>query len=172
MDGDMSTRWSSRQAYEGGQSFEWIVVDLGTWHWVNRVVLKWEAAYARRYEIWAWNGSGWDVLARNNNGRGGTEALTFNSRPVRWIAMIGLEKFNSSWGYSLWEFEVYGSSGALSSVPSVGERSRTDEADPLRYGSATMDLTLPLDLEALMRLKSFPEAIDAPVPAEKLELQK
>jgi hypothetical protein len=106
-DGNLNTRWSSRQQYKGGQDFEWIWVDLQGSYNINRVVLRWEAAYATIYEIQIWDGFNWVVVYRNNNGRGGVETINFSARNTCCVAMVGVRKVNSSWGYSLWEFEVY-----------------------------------------------------------------
>jgi hypothetical protein len=111
-DGNLNTRWSSRQQYEGGQNFEWIWVDLQHWYNINRVTLRWETAYATIYEIQSWNGSRWVVNYRNNNGHGGVETINFSAINTCCVAMVGVSKVNSSWGYSLWELEVYGSGGA------------------------------------------------------------
>lgn len=117
-DGQLGTRWSSRQAYEGGQSFEWIYVNLGGWYNVNKVILKWETAYAKRYNIQIWNGYQWVIVDTNNTGKGGTETRTIPSVNTCCVAIVGEEKVNSSWGYSLWEFEVYGTGSAFSEITS------------------------------------------------------
>jgi len=46
VDGNGGTRWSS--AFSDPQ---WIRVDLGASHTINRVVLRWEAAFGRAYQI-------------------------------------------------------------------------------------------------------------------------
>lgn len=118
-DGQIGTRWSSRQAYEGGQNFEWIYVNLGGWYNVNEVILKWETAYAKHYNIQIWNGYQWVIVDTNSNGKGGTETRTIPSINTCCVAIVGEEKVNSSWGYSLWEFEVYGVGNALSENSSL-----------------------------------------------------
>ena len=55
VDGDISTRWSS--AYTDPS---WIQVDLGSSQELSRVALRWEAAYARAYQIQtSTNGTTW-----------------------------------------------------------------------------------------------------------------
>src|SRR4051794_33516034 len=46
VDGSMTTRWSS--AFSDPQ---WIRIDLGASASINRVVLTWEAAYAKAYQV-------------------------------------------------------------------------------------------------------------------------
>ena len=47
VDGNMGTRWASVQ----GVDPQWIQVDLGATTTISRVVLYWETAYARSYQI-------------------------------------------------------------------------------------------------------------------------
>lgn len=112
-DGNLGTRWSSRQQYEGGQDYEWIWVDLGNWYDVDKVILRWEAAYAYRYNIKVWDGysRAWVTAYQKFGGQGGEETLAFAPKYTCCVMMEGISKTYSSWGYSLWEFEVYGSGG-------------------------------------------------------------
>src|SRR5262249_53550671 len=55
VDGNVATRWSS--AYSDPQ---WLAVDLGAVYVVSRVVLNWEWAYGRAYQIQvSTNGQSW-----------------------------------------------------------------------------------------------------------------
>jgi len=102
-DGSMSTRWSSQ--FLDDQS---ITVDLGQPFQITSVVLKWEAAYASRYEIRVSNdGATWATVYLNPAGHGGTETIALNN-PARYVMMHGIQRA-TPWGFSLWEFEVYGS---------------------------------------------------------------
>jgi len=70
-DVSMGTRWSS--AFADGQ---WLYVDLGTPHEINRVVLRWEAAYASRFLLQLSNdGAIWRTLREVFSG-GGVDDLT------------------------------------------------------------------------------------------------
>jgi hypothetical protein len=102
VDGNGGTRWSS--AFSDPQ---WIRVDLGTSRAINRVVLRWEAAFARGYQIQtSTDGNTWTTIRSTTAGAGGVEdfAVTGTGRYVR---MNGTARA-TQWGYSLWEFEVYG----------------------------------------------------------------
>lgn len=106
-DGNLGTRWSS--AFSDPQ---WIYIDLGNNYTVNQVVLKWEAAYARRYGIYYWDGYQWQNLYWTNYGDGGTDVINFNARSLRYIEMYGLQRA-TPWGYSLYEFEVYNTNSIM-----------------------------------------------------------
>ena len=103
-DGRMDTRFSS-----GFSDAEWIQVDLGQVVDISRVVLKWEAAFGAEYQIQAreTQTGTWRVLANITNGDGGTDDLTGLSGTGRYVRMFGVRR-GTPWGYSLWEFEVYG----------------------------------------------------------------
>jgi hypothetical protein len=102
-DGKLSTRWSSRYADN-----QWIYVDLGQSIDVRRVVLNWETAYGRKYRIdVSADAKSWNSIYFNEAGDGGVDDLTGLSGTGRFVRMMGLER-GTQWGFSLWEFEVYG----------------------------------------------------------------
>ncbi len=104
VDGSSSTRWSS--TYSDPQ---WIYVDLGQTYAINRVKLTWEAAYGKTYQIQvSGDASNWTTVYSVSNGDGGVDDWSFTATDGRYVRMYGTERFNTSWGYSLWEFEVYG----------------------------------------------------------------
>jgi hexosaminidase len=101
-DGDLSTRWSSQYVDP-----TWIQVDLGTVQTVNRVVLAWETAYGKNYQIQLSNdGTNWSTVYTRTIGTGGTETLTFPSATGRYLRMYGTAR-GTQYGYSLWEFEAF-----------------------------------------------------------------
>jgi F5/8 type C domain len=103
VDGNTGTRWSSQFSDP-----QWIQVDLGATASVTQVVLQWEAAYATAYQIQvSGNGSTWTTIYSTTTGRGGTETLTV-SGSGRYVRMYGTVRA-TGYGYSLWEFQVYGS---------------------------------------------------------------
>ncbi|MFE2728287.1 family 20 glycosylhydrolase [Kitasatospora sp. NPDC059327] len=102
-DGDGATRWSS--AYADPQ---WLRVDLGSTQAVNRVVLRWETAYGRTFQIQlSDDGTTWRTIRSVTTGTGGVQDLTGLSGSGRYIRLYGTAR-GTSWGYSLYEFEVYG----------------------------------------------------------------
>ncbi len=112
VDGSAGTRWAS--AFSDPQ---WLQVDLGATQTINRVVLNWEAAYATAYQIQVSNAASgpWTTIFSTTNGSGGVNNLTV-SGSGRYIRVYGTARA-TAYGYSLWEFEVYGSSGPTPTTP-------------------------------------------------------
>ncbi|MEU3448901.1 discoidin domain-containing protein [Streptomyces thermolilacinus] len=105
VDGDTGTRWSS--AFSDPQ---WIRVDLGTTATISQVELRWEAAHAKAYRIeTSRNGTDWTTAYSTASGTGGTETLNV-SGTARHVRMLGTARA-TGYGYSLWEFKVYGTTG-------------------------------------------------------------
>lgn len=103
VDGNLSTRWSS--AFSDPQ---YITVDLGVLYNVNQVVLHWETAYGQEYMIQtSEDGSAWTIAEYQANGDGGIDVIPL-SVASRYVRMYGIRRA-TPWGYSLFEFEVYGS---------------------------------------------------------------
>ena len=104
VDGDPSTRWISQFADE-----QWIALDLGSTVALDRVVLKWDASYAADYELLVSNdASSWTTVRTVTDGDGGVDELTGLTAGVRYVGLL-LHRRATPWGFSLWEFEVYGS---------------------------------------------------------------
>lgn len=102
-DGDSGTRWGSDWSDP-----QWIYVDLGSVMPVNRVVLSWEAAYGKSYKIQvSTDAQNWTDVYSTTSGDGGTDEIVFSSTNARYVRMYGIER-GTGYGYSLWEFEVYG----------------------------------------------------------------
>ncbi|MFB9275628.1 chitobiase/beta-hexosaminidase C-terminal domain-containing protein [Cohnella cellulosilytica] len=102
-DGNQETRWSSQFADP-----QWIYVDLGSAQTVSSVRLHWETASAKSYKIQVSNSTdAWTDVHTEVNGQGGYETASFAPVSARYVRMEGLTR-NTGFGYSLWEFEVYG----------------------------------------------------------------
>ncbi|NUO61862.1 MAG: discoidin domain-containing protein, partial [Hamadaea sp.] len=103
VDGNTGTRWSS--AFSDPQ---WIQIDLGATATLSQVTLTWEAAYATAYQVQvAASGSGpWTTIYSTTTGTGGVQNLTV-SGSGRYVRMNGTARA-TPYGYSLWEFQVYG----------------------------------------------------------------
>ncbi len=101
-DGNLNTRWSS--AFSDPQ---WIYVDLGATYNISEVVLYWETAYGKSYQIQvSSNATNWTTIYSTTNGLGGTEDLNGLSGTGRYVRMYGTAR-GTPWGYSLWEFQVF-----------------------------------------------------------------
>ncbi|MFI7340875.1 discoidin domain-containing protein [Streptomyces sp. NPDC050085] len=106
VDGDTGTRWSS-----AASDAQWFQVDLGASANLSKVVLNWETAYAKDYKIQVSdNGSTWSDLKSVTGSDGGTDTLDV-SGSGRYVRMTGVTRA-TQYGYSLWEFQVFGDSGS------------------------------------------------------------
>ncbi|MDQ6471629.1 family 16 glycosylhydrolase [Flavobacterium sp. LHD-80] len=110
-DGDGTvSRWASSFA----NATEWIYVDLGSNYNLNRVVLKWEAAYATQYKVQL---STDNVFTENETintqtaSDGGTDDLAV-SGTGRYLRILCTAKALAPYGYSLYEIEAYGSASS------------------------------------------------------------
>lgn len=121
-DGDAGTRWASSFV----NASEWIYVDLGSNYNINRVVLKWEAAFATQYKVQI---STDNVFTENETvntqtaSDGGTDDLTV-SGTGRYIRVLCTAKALAPYGYSLFEIEAYGSASTAKKAAIA-----TEEAD-------------------------------------------
>lgn len=103
IDGDLTTRWSSNYTDD-----EWICLDLNDEYLLDRTRFRWEGAFAAEYEIQVSNDArSWSTVARRS-GQGGVEEVGFAPIRARFIRMLGKQRA-TEYGYSLHEFEVYGS---------------------------------------------------------------
>ncbi|MDD5688636.1 MAG: discoidin domain-containing protein [Elusimicrobia bacterium] len=101
VDGNLSTRWASKRTDP-----QWIRIDLGSVCNIKKVVLNWEAAYGKSYEIQVSNNDAdWTTIYTKTDGTGGKEEISLSGKG-RYIRMFGTAR-GTKFGYSLWEFEVY-----------------------------------------------------------------
>ncbi|MFF7154606.1 discoidin domain-containing protein [Streptomyces sp. NPDC008139] len=106
VDGDVGTRWSSAAGDP-----QWLQVDLGASATISSVSLNWETAYATAFKIQVSDtGTTWTDAYSTTTGPGGKQTLSVNASG-RYVRMYGTARA-TGYGYSLWEFQVYGSTGA------------------------------------------------------------
>ena len=75
-----------------------------------RSCCSWEAAYARAFQIQtSADGTTWTTVYTTTTGTGGTQTLTVTGTG-RYVRMYGTARA-TGYGYSLWEFQVYGTIG-------------------------------------------------------------
>jgi len=113
VDGDESTRWSSMYADP-----QWFEIDLGSTCYINEVILRWEVASAREYTIEVSdNASQWTTLSSQREMPAGarTDQLSNLNGTGRYIRMHGTKR-NTNYGYSIYEFEVYGNQASGNGV--------------------------------------------------------
>jgi beta-glucosidase len=149
-DGNDGTRWSS--AFTDPQ---WLQVDLGSAQQITQVSVHWETARAATFKIQVSNdGNAWTDASPVTNGADGTQTVTL-SATGRYVRMDGLTR-NTQYGYSVWEFQVFGGSAptacstgnsaqghptTASSTENAGTpaSSATDGNDGTRWSSAASD---------------------------------
>ncbi|MFT7561086.1 MAG: hypothetical protein ACI93R_003011 [Flavobacteriales bacterium] len=107
IDGDSSTRWESEHNIEQTD----YTVDLGSIYTLSSLVIEWEAANAKDYTVQgSTDGNIWVNLAEFSEGTFGNRVDEFAlSGGYRYVRMNGhLRSDGNGWGYSIFEFEVYG----------------------------------------------------------------
>ncbi|TDW96328.1 galactose-binding domain-containing protein [Dinghuibacter silviterrae] len=109
-DGNAGSRWSS--AYRDD---EWIYVDLGEPREIGAVTLHWEAAYGKAYKIQvSGDAVTWKDVYATGDGKGGIDPVTFAPVTAQYVRMLGIRRA-TAFGYSLYDFEVYGRKRAATS---------------------------------------------------------
>lgn len=102
-DGNPGSRWASNSS-----DAEWLYVDLGREQDINGVKLNWEEAYGKAFKIQVSDDAkSWKDVYESGDGHVGVQQITFDEVKGRYVRMYGLQR-GSGWGYSLWDFEVYG----------------------------------------------------------------
>jgi beta-glucosidase len=100
VDGNAGTRWSS--AFSDPQ---WLRVDLGATAIIDQVVLQWEVAYGKAFQIQvSTDASTWTSIYSTTTGTGGTQTLDVTGTG-RYVRMYGTAR-GTAYGYSFWEFAV------------------------------------------------------------------
>jgi hypothetical protein len=115
VDGNTTTRWSSQFSDP-----QWLYIDLGSNVNINRVKITWETAAASNYKIQTssdaatWTDiktiTGNTTLSNDHTGLIGSG---------RYVRMYGTTR-KTIYGYSIYEFEVYGSVGNTAPIANAG----------------------------------------------------
>lgn len=107
VDGDLNTRWES--AFEDPQFLE---IDLQNVYAVCSVSLYWEDAYARDFELhFSADGQEWQTVLRFTDNASRLNRLQVQGN-ARFIRIYGTRRA-TSYGYSLFEVEVFGTMASL-----------------------------------------------------------
>ena len=101
-DGDFTTRWSTEYADN-----QWVNIDLGEEKEISRIVLNWETAYGKKYDIQVSpDGKKWKTVHSENNSDGGKDEITFSTVKTRYIR-VKADVRATEWGFSIWELEIF-----------------------------------------------------------------
>jgi beta-glucanase (GH16 family) len=146
-DGNTTTRWSSN--WEDPQ---WVTVDLQGTYTISKVTLRWEAASAKNYLIQiSTDNTNWNTLQTITNADGGED--TYNVVGTgRYVRMYGTIR-NTGWGYSLWEFEVYGTAAGGRKSQSLNASLDKEEVKVTAYPNPVSDQLI------ISGVKNFPVTI-------------
>jgi glucose/arabinose dehydrogenase len=123
VDGDSATRWASG----AGHDPEWFRVDLGATASISRVRLQWDLSCAISYQVQTSpDGSTWTNIFSTTTGDGGVDDLAITGSG-RYVRMNGTKRCrsDSTHGYSLQEFDVYGTLGGDTQDPTAPGNART-----------------------------------------------
>jgi len=115
VDGNGGTRWAS-----AASDPQWIYVDLQARYTISQVVLNWEAASGKAYQLQVSDDAQtWANIYSTTTGPGGVEKITPTSTLAgRYLRLYGTAR-NTGYGYSLWELEVYGTAAAGGTAPAL-----------------------------------------------------
>lgn len=102
---ELSYRWESQ--WTNAEEDFW--VDLVNTYLINKVVIYWENARAKKYELQtSLDGKEWTTVKTMTDTKVGGETIELSPVEARFVKMHGLQKEMEAYGYSLYEMEVYG----------------------------------------------------------------
>ncbi|WP_433296034.1 discoidin domain-containing protein [Actinoplanes sp. CA-030573] len=114
-DNDPASRWATNPT-TGWVDPGWIYVDLGATAQVSQVVLQWDPAYGKAYQIQvSGDAANWTTIYSTTTGDGFKDVINATGSG-RYVRMYGTAR-SSTYGYSLWEFSVYGTGGNPTTPP-------------------------------------------------------
>ncbi|GIF18067.1 beta-glucanase (GH16 family) [Actinoplanes tereljensis] len=114
-DNDPASRWATSST-NGWVDPGWISVDLGATAQISQVVLQWDPAYGTAYQIQVSpDNVNWTSIYSTTTGNGLKDVINATGTG-RYVRMYGTAR-SSAYGYSLWEFSIYGTGGAPATPP-------------------------------------------------------
>ena len=124
VDGDNGSRWESAW----GEDNQQLTVNLQAVYRVNKVVVNWEAARAKRYEVQvSVDGEAWQTVKTVVLNAAGPDTQAFAEVEARYVRIQGLQREMTAYGYSIYELEVYGTAKVRDLT---AEELGADEDDP------------------------------------------
>lgn len=105
-DNILGTRWDS----DHSEAKSWIKFDYGLRKYIKTIVIAWEAAYAKVYHIQvSEDGELWKTVFTEHHGHEGLQVIQFSSRVKgRYVRIQCSQKANKDYGYSIFEFQIFG----------------------------------------------------------------
>ena len=111
-DSNLSTRWASLQ----GADPQSIYVDLGNRYDVCKVILNWEAAYAKDFQLQVSDDAVNWTTVKSISGNTFLQNILYVKGTGRYIRMFGTAR-GTTYGYSLYEFQVFGTTNNSCAPP-------------------------------------------------------
>ncbi len=139
VDGNPNTRWESES-----KDPQWFSVDLGGLYRIDSVLLNWEGAYGKTYQVQVSQAEqpgddDWTDWYTENAGNGGQDLIFEEPAEARHVRVLGTAR-GTQYGYSLWEMEVYGTpAGDSGETGEDGGNPGPGTADPLAPPTVTAD---------------------------------
>ena len=127
-DGNKDTRWGSNGASHyaavGESAGDWWYVDLGGTYRVDQVKILFETAAPTDYDILISNNAvSWTVIGtyteqpQVGNTDENYNVYNFTNKVGRYVKIFARQGYNNmAYGFSMWEFEVYGDRATISDV--------------------------------------------------------
>lgn len=116
-----ATRWTSSRAVD--RDTAWFMVNLQSVHKLNKVVIKWEYAFARSFDILVSKDNKAWTLAKHvawstcfQNGSDGVETVYFEPIDAHYVKFQGISR-GTPYAYSIYEFEVYENADMPAELP-------------------------------------------------------
>jgi beta-glucanase (GH16 family) len=114
-DNDPASRWATNPT-NGWVDPGWIYVDLGATAQISQVVLQWDPAYGKAYQIQVSpDAANWTTIYSTTTSDGFKDVINATGTG-RYVRMYGTAR-GGPYGYSLWEFSVYGTGGNPTAPP-------------------------------------------------------
>jgi beta-galactosidase len=102
VDGNPCTYWSSEFRDDA-----WFAVDFGEQKKINRVVIQWEAAFAKSFSIQvSTDGQSWAEVFQTEEGKGGVSEIALAPVAARHIR-LNCAKRGTPWGNAVYEMQVF-----------------------------------------------------------------
>lgn len=108
VDGDTTgSRWESVWQSDDEQ----LTVDLEQAYMINKVVVFWENARAKEYNLQvSEDGESWQTVKNVKDSPVGGETIEFAPVAARFVRIQGVSRVMEAYGYSIYELQVYGKS--------------------------------------------------------------
>jgi hypothetical protein len=174
VDGNIGSRWESVWQVDP----QWVFVDLQSPTNLDSVTIDWEAAYATSFLLQTSTDSiTWTTLYSTTTNPGGHNSIPLSgtgTTNIRYVRIYGTARSLSSYGYSIWEFRVYGQpnylwatnngtnstispnvySSSVTLMPAVTTTYSVMIPDPC-LGFTTYNMTVTVDCSLPLELLSF-----------------